>query len=106
MARRHTGDDLVRLAALARAGDDAALERLLAAAHVHVVRCYRSWLFRSRCDWEEAALDLAQDTLVRIGQRLGGCRAADDGEFVGWCRSVAVSIGVEHLRARRAEWDV
>lgn len=95
----------MRLAALARAGDDGSMERLLAAAHVHVMRFYRAWLFQSRGDWDETARDLAQDTLVRIGQRLGGCRAADDLEFLGWCRSVALSIGVEHLRARRAEWD-
>jgi len=105
MARRQAGDELVRLAALARGGDDAALERLLAAAHVYVVRFYRAWLFQSRGDWEETALDLAQDTLVRIGQRLGGCRAVDDLEFLGWCRSVALSIGLEHLGARRSEWD-
>lgn len=96
--------DLVALVRRARDGDDQALEKLLVVAHVHILRYFRAWLFQRRGS-EDEALDLAQDTLIRIVRSLGDCTASTDAQFITWCRTLAANIGIDYLRAMREEWE-
>lgn len=88
------GDDL----ALARHGDRAAFDRLVAP---HVARL-RVVVFRLVGDPEEAA-DLVQDTLVRAYTHLGTFRG--DAKLSTWLHTVAVRLALDHLRGRRVAGD-
>jgi RNA polymerase sigma-70 factor (ECF subfamily) len=105
MDRPEYGDRLTDLVQRANRGDTAALERLLTRVHVYVLRYFRRWLYR-RTGLEETAEDLAQETLIRIAGALGEFRGGTDAEMMVWCRTVAMNIGTDYLRAKRAEWDL
>lgn len=96
---------LVSLARRAGDGDRPALEKLLAAVHVHVIRYLEGWLHHSR-EWEEAAKDLAQEALIRIAATVGGFRGENDGELVTWCVTIARNIATDRLRVVRDRADV
>jgi RNA polymerase sigma factor (sigma-70 family) len=96
---------LVSLARRAGDGDRPALEKLLAAVHVHVIRYLEGWLHHSR-EWEESAKDLAQETLIRISATVGGFRGENDGELVTWCVTIARNIAKDRLRVVRDRADV
>jgi RNA polymerase sigma-70 factor (ECF subfamily) len=100
MQHSDTGTILRDLARKAGTGDEAALEELLAAVHVHVMRYLRSWLHRSR-EWEEWAQDLAQDSLIRIAGTIGGFRGVNDRELLGWCFTIARNHATDRLRVLR-----
>lgn len=97
--------DLVALAARARSGDEQALERLLAAVHVHIRRYFRFWLYR-RNDWEETVEDLAQEALIKVARGIAGCTAVTDTQLITWCCAVSQNVGVDYLRATRNEWEL
>ena len=105
MKRAGSETHLVSLARRAAAGEENAMERLLAGVHPHVLGYLERWLHGSK-EWEELAKDLAQDTLVRIARAIGCFRASTDRELVGWCVTIARNIGTDHLRACRDESDV
>lgn len=96
---------LVSLARRAAAGDQHAMERLLALVHPHVLRYLERWLHESK-EWEELAKDLAQDTLVRIARGIACFRGTTDREVVAWCVTIARNIGTDQLRAWRDEADL
>lgn len=104
MDRPESDNRLVTLVGQATEGSDAALERLLTRMHVYVLRYFRRWLYR-RTGVEETAEDLTQETLIRIAGALGDFRGTTDGEVLVWCRTVALNIGTDYLRAMRDEWD-
>lgn len=102
---RHASEQrLAELAQRVKRGDQAALERLLERVHVYVLRYLRRWLYKRR-GMEETAEDLAQEALIRIAGALGDFRGTTDAEIIVWCRTVAMNVGTDYLRAMRDEWD-
>jgi RNA polymerase sigma factor (sigma-70 family) len=96
-------DALVGLTQRAARGDSGALGLLLEALYPRVRLFYRRWIYE-RADHDETAQDLTQEALIRIAERVGTCRAEADGQVVEWAFAVARRVGVDHLRALRAEW--
>lgn len=90
---------LVRLLAEARAGSARSRDELLVALHFTILR-YLKRQIRSRCDAPDLAEDLAQESLIRIIQRLSDCRADEDGQVHAWALAIARSRLVDHLRTR------
>lgn len=86
----------------ARAGDIDAVGDVATWLYPHLRRFYRRWY---RPKWESWALDedLVQEALVRITRTLRTSQADTEEGFLGWCITVARNIGIDHLRATRAE---
>jgi RNA polymerase sigma factor (sigma-70 family) len=96
-------DVLVPLLRRARAGDERARERLLAALHVPM-RDYVAARTRSTPDGGDLADDVAQEALIRIATRLGSCRATTDRQLFKWALTVARSRLLDHLRRHGDGW--
>lgn len=96
-----SGPTLIGLVQRAARGDNTALGLLLEELYPRVRLFYRRWLF-AYADRDETVQDLAQETLIRIAERISMCRAEADGQVVEWAFAVARRVGVDHLRATRA----
>jgi len=86
------GADERPLVARARAGEQAALDTLLAA---HAPRLQRFLTTMLGCP--ERAADVCQDTLQRASARLD--QLADDGRFASWLLAIAANAARNTLRA-------
>ena len=99
----HTRDvELIAWTRAAAAGDERALERLLAAIYAPVVGFLYRRFDRER-EAEELARDLAQETLVHVAMGIGRCRAQTTPEFLAWAFEIARNVGRDLLRARGEE---
>lgn len=85
--------DEAAMAALQR-GDDLALNRLMDRWQAPL----RSFLYRSLHD-EQDALDLAQETFVRVYRHRARYRAG--AKFSTWMFQIALNLARDHLRRRR-----
>jgi len=89
-----------RLAARAAEGDQEAFEELARRYRRHIY----SIAFKIALD-EDDALDIAQDVLLRLAQRIG--RFDGRGSFRAWVSSITANIALDHLRrSRRRESPV
>jgi RNA polymerase sigma factor (sigma-70 family) len=105
MEGRTTPDGLlVGLARLAVAGDEGAMERLLAELHIDLLRYLRRW-FRPWRQGEEIAAEIAQDSLVRVARGLHSFHGTRNGELVSWARAIAANLARDAARQTRDEWE-
>lgn len=75
-------------------------------AFAELVRRRQGWLralLRRLCDDASEADDLAQETFVRVWERLGDLRTPQ--AFGGWARRVAVSLFMQARRRRRVTFS-
>jgi RNA polymerase sigma-70 factor (ECF subfamily) len=86
------------LVSRAQAGDQHAFSELLRCHHERVFR-----LIFSIVRHESDALELAQDTWVKVWQQLPRFRG--ESRFSTWLHSVAVRAALDHLRKRRRWYD-
>lgn len=94
--------DLIPCVRAAVAGDERALERVLAAIYAPIVSFLYRRFDRER-EAEELARDLAQESLVHVAMGLGKCRAETTKEFFAWTFTIARNVGRDLLRARGEE---
>lgn len=92
---RHA-DTLTAIVQRAQAGDADALEVLLLRLRPAVLR-YLARRF-PRIDATDAVEDVAQDTLLRVAERIARFRGTTDGELYGWTFAVARNLALEELR--------
>jgi RNA polymerase sigma-70 factor (ECF subfamily) len=92
-------DDDPALLQRAREGDHAALGQLLSA---HQGRVYGVCLRMVR--HPDDAAELAQDTLVKVVQKLGDFRG--DARFSTWVTRIAMNLSLSHLRKRKLRQTV
>ncbi|WP_420128144.1 RNA polymerase sigma factor [Longimicrobium sp.] len=95
---------LVCLAEAAVRGDEDAMERLLTELHVDLLRYLRRWL-RFWRQGDELAMEIAQETLVRVARGLHSFRGTSNGQLVSWARAVAANLAKDAAREARGEWD-
>lgn len=95
---------LVRLANSALAGDDRAMERLLAELHIDLLRYLSRW-FRLWRQGDEIASEIAQDTLLRVAQGLHCFRGSSNAQLITWARAIAANLAKDAARQTRDEWE-
>jgi RNA polymerase sigma-70 factor, ECF subfamily len=104
MTRPHRQEqhDLLALLVRAQAGDQNAVERLLAMLY-SPIRDYLLTKVRRVLEAGDLADDITQDTLIRMARKLDGCRARNETELVGWALAVARTQLINHLRTQRVQ---
>lgn len=102
MPEAHPDGTLSGLLRRAVDGDTTAREELLEKLYVPLRRYAR----RHLSGWiepDEAAKDVAQDTLVRITAHLGACRAQSDRQLVAWALAILRNVIIDRARQRAEE---
>lgn len=91
-------DHLIGLMQRAVAGDNVALEDLLARLYTPISRFLRR-RFGSDPEVEGWIDDLTQETLLRVIRFLGDCSATSNGQLMAWVLVIARRVAINWLRA-------